>query len=148
MTRLHPTIFAAVSLLIGLNMALAEERSLITTRLRTRQDCASLEAARSSSPETYAAYAHCIIDNSYGAFHALYTRHLRYFPNDAQDVEAKFTIGPDGNVESAEATSGDVTDTEFLKKVAARLKIIKFLPTEIGAQEIRHTFKFSQRGGE
>lgn len=119
-------------------------RSLITTRLQPSQDCTSLELARSSSPQAYAAYASCVIDNSYSAFNGLYTRHLRYFPNEQQDVEARFTIGTDGTVERAEAESAEMSDAEFLKRVAARIKIIKFLPFEGGTQQVRHTFEFSQ----
>jgi hypothetical protein len=135
--------FMPLAIATGFGAALGQERSLITSR-RPHQDCVMLEAARSSTSEAYAAYAHCVIDNSYFAFHALYTRHLRDFPNEQHDVEARFTVGTDGTVKSAEAVSSGTSDTEFLKHIAARIRVIKFLPSESGAQEIRHTFKFSQ----
>ena len=143
MRKPYITIVLALCIAVGFGAALGQERSLITSR-RPRQDCAMLEAARSSSSEAYAAYVACVVDNSYFAFHALYTRHLRDFPNEQQDVEARFTVGTDGTVQSAEAVSGGTSDTEFLKRIAARLRIMKFLPPESGAQEIRHMFKFSQ----
>lgn len=143
MKKLFSTAIFVTALSASLSAAVGQERTLITT-VRPRQDCNALEEARGSSPEAYGEYASCVIDNSYIAFRALYDRHLRYFPKEEQDVVAKFRVGTDGSVENAEASSPGISDSEFLRKVAARIRLLKFLPSDAGAQEVSHTFKFSE----
>jgi hypothetical protein len=146
MKKLCWTTISAVALSAVFGEAPGQKQTAITTPWLPLQDCTALEGARSSSPEAYGAYTRCIIDNNYFAFHALYTLHLRDFPHEEQDVVAKFRVGTDGNVESAEAAAPGISDSKFLTRVAMRIKLIKFLPSGAGAQEVSHAFKFRDLG--
>jgi len=133
----------SVCLLAG-DQSFGEERSLITSALAPHRDCASVELARDNGQEAYAAYAGCVLNNSFPAFFALYTRHLREFPDEKQDVEVRFTVGSDGRAETVVASAPGVTDLGFLRKLEARLKLINFIPPAGTDYAVVYTFAFSR----
>jgi hypothetical protein len=107
-------------------------------------DCSSLEASREESPVAYSAYARCVLHNSLRPFHFLYLRHLRDFPLEKHDVEVRFTMRPDGTVQNSEALSAAVTDVQFLRKIAARVRLVNFKSAGVEGVEVSYTFPFSQ----
>lgn len=136
--------FMSVLMVLASNPVLGQDRSINTSTLRPRQDCAPLEVARTADSDAYSAYASCIISNNYGVFHALYARHLRDFPNDTGDVEVRFDVGLDGRAENVEASSTKIKNSRLLQLIAARLKLIEFLPPDSKTQQVVHRFMFSQ----
>jgi hypothetical protein len=85
-----------------------------------------------------------VIDSFSGAFYALYSRHLRAFPNDTQDVDVTFRVGASGRAQDVAATAPHLVDQELLKKVAARIAVIAFVPPQNAEYEVAYTFRFTQ----
>jgi len=86
-----------------------------------------------------------VIDSFAGAFYALYSRHLRAFPNDTQDMDVNFRVGASGRAQNVAATAPNLADQELLKKVAARIAVIGITADRWG-QEMAEGFIHSFEG--
>ncbi len=67
-----------------------------------------------------------VFDKNKGALNALYNRALRKNPSLAGEVSIYIEISPEGLVTNCKVTSSDIDDQEFLRKLAARIKLFNF----------------------
>jgi len=91
---------------------------------------------------SYSEYAACILDRNFGAFAALYTRHLRAFPAETGDIDVTFLMSAIGSAQDIRIEGPDLKDVDFHKKIAARLSVLQFAAPATPVP-IRYTFKFS-----
>lgn len=125
-------------------LAASQERIIITSRVPRAESCTPETPSPDTSAETYSAYASCVLDHYAGAFNSLYTRHLRSFPDDKFDVVIMFKVGVDGYAHDVSSTTEKIVDADFLKKLAARLQVIRFAPPANTENELSYTFQFSE----
>ena len=72
-----------------------------------------------------------VFDRNKGALYALYGRALRDQPELAGKVVLEFTILPSGEVSNVRVVSSELKDDELLKKIVARVRLIRFKPADV-----------------
>jgi periplasmic protein TonB len=72
-----------------------------------------------------------VFDRNKGALYALYGRALRDQPELAGKVVLEFTIMPSGEVANVRVVSSELKDEELLKKIVARVRLIRFQPADV-----------------
>lgn len=72
-----------------------------------------------------------VFDRNKGALYALYGRALRDQPELAGKVVLEFTIMPSGEVANVRVVSSELKDDELLKKIVARVRLIRFQPADV-----------------
>jgi periplasmic protein TonB len=72
-----------------------------------------------------------VFDRNKGALYALYGRALRDQPELAGKVVLEFTIMPTGEVANVKVVSSELKDEELLKKIVARVRLIRFKPADV-----------------
>jgi TonB family protein len=72
-----------------------------------------------------------VFDRNKGALYALYGRALRDQPELAGKVVLEFTILPSGEVSNVRVVSSELKDEELLKKIVARVRLIRFKAADV-----------------
>lgn len=72
-----------------------------------------------------------VFDRNKGALYALYGRALRDQPELAGKVVLEFTILPSGEVSNVRVVSSELKDEELLKKIVARVRLIRFQAADV-----------------
>lgn len=72
-------------------------------------------------------------DRHKGAIHALYARALRERPELKGKVVLEFTIAPSGEVTACRVVSSELGDPELERKIAARVRLIRFPARDVAA---------------
>jgi len=72
-----------------------------------------------------------VFDRNKGALYALYGRALRDQPELSGKVVLEFTILPSGEVSNVRVVSSELKDEELLKKIVARVRLIRFKAADV-----------------
>lgn len=88
-----------------------------------------------------------VVDANKGALMSIYQRALRENPSLQGKVVFEITIEPDGHVSSANIKSSDLNDAEVEKKLATRLKMLKFGAKDVGRTTVNIPMLFTPSMG-
>lgn len=87
-----------------------------------------------------------VLDGNKGAIFALYTRALREQPDLQGKVVLKLEISPTGDVTRCEVVSSEVDDQELLRKLVARIKLIRFPAMDVEPLSVTYPIEFFPAG--
>jgi outer membrane biosynthesis protein TonB len=87
-----------------------------------------------------------ILDGNKSAIFALYTRALRDNPDLQGKVVLKLVIAPTGEVISCEVVSSELDNPELERKLAARIKLIRFPTQDVETLTVTHPIEFFPAG--
>jgi periplasmic protein TonB len=87
-----------------------------------------------------------ILDGNKSAVFALYTRALRDNPDLQGKVVLKLVIAPTGEVLSCDVVSSELNNPELERKLAARIKLIRFPPQDVEQLVVMHPIEFFPAG--
>lgn len=107
-----------------------------TARNRVTRNGSSGKAARSAEE------IELVLDRFKGAIYGLYGRAVR----DRADLQGKLvlllTISPAGEVTDCRVVSSDLKDPELEKKIAARVRLIRFDARDVETMTFKKTYEF------
>jgi protein TonB len=81
-------------------------------------------------------------DRNKGALYALYGRALRDQPELAGKLVLEFTIAPSGEITMCRVVSSELKDPELEKKIVARVRLIRFKPSDVEALTVSKPIDF------
>ncbi|MGE0113451.1 MAG: AgmX/PglI C-terminal domain-containing protein [Steroidobacteraceae bacterium] len=87
-----------------------------------------------------------VLDANKSAIFALYTRALRDNPDLQGKVVLKLVITPSGDVLSCDVVSSELNNPELERKLAARIKMIRFPAQDVETLTVTHPIEFFPAG--
>jgi outer membrane biosynthesis protein TonB len=87
-----------------------------------------------------------ILDGNKSAIFALYTRALRDNPDLQGKMVLKLVIAPTGEVLSCDVVSSELNNPELERKLAARIKLIRFPAQDVETLTVTHPIEFFPAG--
>jgi protein TonB len=83
-----------------------------------------------------------VFDRNKGALYALYGRALREQPELAGKLVLEFTIAPSGEITMCRVVSSELQDPELVKKIVARVRLIRFKAADVEALTVSKPIDF------
>ena len=87
-----------------------------------------------------------VFDRNKGALYALYGRALRDSPELQGKLVLEFTIAPSGEITMCRVVSSELNDPELEKKIVARVRLIRFKPSDVEPLTVSKPIDFFPAG--